>query len=282
MESKEMCTKANIGYDCLLFDLDDTLYPLSSGITAECCKNILEYMLEKLEVEESNLLELCTVLYKHYRTIMAGLKAIGYNFNYDDFHSSAHGRLPYETSKPDLVISQLLLSLPVRKVIFTNGDQAHAAKVLKKLYLEDCFDTIICFETLNPPSSSSREDNSANIFDIIGYLLKPDPNVDLSKTSILCKPSIEAIEHALRIANIDPQRTVVDLLVPYQRGGKIGLFDGAGVGKIGFIMELIINNIGKVDIVMDSVMAGVLNRKAAALEAAAAKEMEALVFCAGF
>ncbi|XP_042460378.1 uncharacterized protein C24B11.05-like [Zingiber officinale] len=204
MESKEMCTKANIGYDCLLFDLDDTLYPLSSRIFAKCCKNILEYMLEKLEVEESNLLELCTILYKHYRTTMVGLKTIGYNFDYDDFHSFSHGRLPYETLKPDLVISQLLLSLPVRKVIFTNGDQAHAAKVLKKLDLEDCFETIICFETLNPPSSSSREDNSANIFDIIGYLSKPDPNVDLSKTSILCKPSIEAIEHALRIANIDP------------------------------------------------------------------------------
>ncbi|KAG6489536.1 hypothetical protein ZIOFF_050810 [Zingiber officinale] len=139
MESKEMCTKANIIYDCLLFDLDDTLYLLSFGIAAECRKNILEYMLEKLKVEESNLLELCTVLYKHYRTTMAGLK------------------------------------------IFTNGDQAHVAKVLNKLDLEDYFDTVTCFETLNPPSSSFREDNSANIFDIIGYLLKPDPNVDLPK-----------------------------------------------------------------------------------------------------
>mgnify|MGYP001401041023 CR=1 FL=1 len=37
---------------------------------------------------------------------------------------------------------------------------------------------------------------------------------------------------------------VVDLLAPYQRGGKIGLFGGAGVGKTVFIMELI-NNIAK-------------------------------------
>ncbi|KAG6516856.1 hypothetical protein ZIOFF_020229 [Zingiber officinale] len=206
-------------------DLDDTLYPLSSGIAAECRKNILEYMLEKLGIEESNLLELCTVLYKHYGTTMAGLKAIGYNFDYDDFHSFVHGRLPYETLKPDPVINQLLLSLPVRKVIFTNSDQAHAAKVLKKLDLEDCFDTVICFETLNPPSSSSREDNSANIFDIISYLSKPDPNVDLPKTPILCKPSIEAMEHALRIANIDPQRTIFfdDSIRNIQSGKEIGL-----------------------------------------------------------
>ncbi|GJP40238.1 hypothetical protein CLOM_g24508 [Closterium sp. NIES-68] len=37
---------------------------------------------------------------------------------------------------------------------------------------------------------------------------------------------------------------VVDLLAPYQRGGKIGLFGGAGVGKTVLIMELI-NNIAK-------------------------------------
>lgn len=38
---------------------------------------------------------------------------------------------------------------------------------------------------------------------------------------------------------------VVDLLAPYARGGKIGLFGGAGVGKTVLIMELI-NNIAQV------------------------------------
>ena len=37
---------------------------------------------------------------------------------------------------------------------------------------------------------------------------------------------------------------VVDLLAPYPRGGKIGLFGGAGVGKTVIIMELI-NNVAK-------------------------------------
>lgn len=38
---------------------------------------------------------------------------------------------------------------------------------------------------------------------------------------------------------------VVDLLAPYARGGKIGLFGGAGVGKTVFIQELIVRLIGK-------------------------------------
>ena len=37
---------------------------------------------------------------------------------------------------------------------------------------------------------------------------------------------------------------VVDLLAPYLKGGKIGLFGGAGVGKTVLIQELI-NNIAK-------------------------------------
>ena len=37
---------------------------------------------------------------------------------------------------------------------------------------------------------------------------------------------------------------VIDLLAPYARGGKIGLFGGAGVGKTVLIMELI-NNVAK-------------------------------------
>lgn len=44
------------------------------------------------------------------------------------------------------------------------------------------------------------------------------------------------------LTGFSPQ--VVDLLAPYQKGGKIGLFGGAGVGKTVFIMELI-NNIAK-------------------------------------
>lgn len=40
---------------------------------------------------------------------------------------------------------------------------------------------------------------------------------------------------------------VVDLLAPYARGGKIGLFGGAGVGKTVFIQELIVRMAYKVE-----------------------------------
>nr|CAD1833688.1 unnamed protein product [Ananas comosus var. bracteatus] len=78
-----------------------------------------------------------------------------------------HGRLPYEKIKPDPILRNLLLSLPICKVIFTNGDKVHVSKALKRLGLEDCFEGIICFEILNPTSSPSCEaGNEPKIFDI--------------------------------------------------------------------------------------------------------------------
>lgn len=44
-------------------------------------------------------------------------QAIGYEFDYDDYHSFVHGRLPYDRLKPDPVLRALLQSLPIRKVV---------------------------------------------------------------------------------------------------------------------------------------------------------------------
>ncbi|MCD7445905.1 hypothetical protein HAX54_024605 [Datura stramonium] len=245
-------------YDCLLFDLDDTLYPLSTGLAVSVTKNIEDYMVEKLGIEQSKIAELGNLLYKNYGTTMAGLRAIGYDFDYDEYHSFVHGGLPYENLKPDPVLRSLLLSVPVRKVIFTNADKVHALKVLNKLDLEDCFEEIICFENLNPIEksnpcddndddnndiefvagsatiiSSSNTTNGSEIFDIIGHFSQPKDGSVLPKTPILCKPSELAIQRALKIANIvHPQRTLFfeDSVRNVQAGKRVGL-DTVLVGK---------------------------------------------------
>ncbi len=51
-------------------------------------------------------------------------------------------------------------------------------------------------------------------------------------------------DQAVQVEMFETGIKVVDLLAPYVRGGKIGLFGGAGVGKTVLIMELI-NNVGK-------------------------------------
>ncbi|CAN1282782.1 Uncharacterized protein C24B11.05 [Linum perenne] len=214
-------------YDCLLFDVDDTLYPLSSGLAAQVAINIQEYMTEKLGIMENKVQELCLSLYKYYGTTMAGLRAVGYKFDYDDFHRFVHGRLPYEVLKPDPVLRSLLLSLPIRK-IFTNADKAHADKVLSKMELEGCFEQILCFETLNDSSKgndSVDDQEAAEVFDINEYSAAPNAGISLPKTPVVCKPFAEAYHEVFKVASIDPHRTLFfdDSLRNIQTGKKVGL-----------------------------------------------------------
>ena len=85
--------------------------------------------------------------------------------------------------------------------------------------MEDCFEGIICFETLNPTKRSSLYDSksnvenleqtsSARIFYILEHFSRSDDVSDLPKSPILCKPSQEAMGKALKIANVDPYKTV--------------------------------------------------------------------------
>ncbi|KAK8651184.1 hypothetical protein V6N13_140796 [Hibiscus sabdariffa] len=230
-------------YDCLLFDLDDTLYPKSSGLARECGKNIKDYMVEKLGVEKDKVVELSDLLYKNYGTTMAGLRAVGYDFDYDEYHSFVHGRLPYENLRPDPSLKSLLQTLPLRKIIFTNADRVHAVKALSKLGLEDCFEGIICFETLNRTHKNTVSDDeddieflgsatatttdaprSRQIFDIVDHFAHPNNGATLPKTPIVCKPQESAIERALKIAKINPQRTLFfeDSIRNIQAGKHIG------------------------------------------------------------
>jgi F0F1-type ATP synthase beta subunit len=51
----------------------------------------------------------------------------------------------------------------------------------------------------------------------------------------------EFVEMSVKQEILETGIKVVDLLAPYSKGGKIGLFGGAGVGKTVLIMELIYN-----------------------------------------
>ena len=49
--------------------------------------------------------------------LISTFQAFGYEFDDDEFHAYVHGRLPYESLKPDPVLRNLLLSMPQRKIV---------------------------------------------------------------------------------------------------------------------------------------------------------------------
>ena len=82
------------------------------------------------------------------------------------------------------------------------------------------------------------------IFNVIGEPVDEQGDVSFDETLPIHRDAPAFTELETKPSIFETGIKVVDLLAPYRRGGKIGLFGGAGVGKTVLIMELI-NNIAK-------------------------------------
>ncbi|MCC7281343.1 MAG: F0F1 ATP synthase subunit beta, partial [Acetobacteraceae bacterium] len=82
------------------------------------------------------------------------------------------------------------------------------------------------------------------IINVVGQPIDERGPVNATMLSPIHAPAPEFKEQATEAQILVTGIKVVDLLAPYARGGKIGLFGGAGVGKTVLIQELI-NNIAK-------------------------------------
>ena len=82
------------------------------------------------------------------------------------------------------------------------------------------------------------------IFNVIGEPVDEQGDVAVKETLPIHRDAPAFTELETKPSIFETGIKVVDLLAPYRRGGKIGLFGGAGVGKTVLIMELI-NNIAK-------------------------------------
>ena len=83
------------------------------------------------------------------------------------------------------------------------------------------------------------------ILNVVGEPVDEQGPVNADETRAIHQPAPEFDEQSTESEILVTGIKVIDLLAPYAKGGKIGLFGGAGVGKTVLIMELI-NNIAKV------------------------------------
>jgi F-type H+-transporting ATPase subunit beta len=80
------------------------------------------------------------------------------------------------------------------------------------------------------------------IFNVLGEPVDNRGPVEATETFPIHRPAPKLTELETKPSVFETGIKVIDLLTPYRRGGKIGLFGGAGVGKTVIMMELI-NNI---------------------------------------
>lgn len=82
------------------------------------------------------------------------------------------------------------------------------------------------------------------IFNVLGEPVDEKGPVNMETTSPIHRAAPKLTELETKPTVFETGIKVIDLLAPYRRGGKVGLFGGAGVGKTVLIQELI-NNIAK-------------------------------------
>jgi F-type H+-transporting ATPase subunit beta len=82
------------------------------------------------------------------------------------------------------------------------------------------------------------------IFNVLGRPIDNLGSVDAKESFPIHRQSPTFVQLNTQLSIFETGIKVVDLLAPYRRGGKVGLFGGAGVGKTVLIIELI-NNIAK-------------------------------------
>ncbi|GAA0177738.1 F0F1 ATP synthase subunit beta [Clostridium sediminicola] len=99
-------------------------------------------------------------------------------------------------------------------------------------------------DTGKPISVPVGDETLGRLFNVLGKTIDKDTEFKANEFYPIHRPAPSFTEQAVEPAMFETGIKVIDLIAPYRKGGKIGLFGGAGVGKTVLIQELI-NNIAK-------------------------------------
>ena len=99
-------------------------------------------------------------------------------------------------------------------------------------------------DTGNPISVPVGRETLGRIFNVLGECVDNKPNPETAERWNIHRSAPDYDELATSTEILETGIKVIDLICPFSKGGKIGLFGGAGVGKTVLIMELI-NNVAK-------------------------------------
>ena len=96
-------------------------------------------------------------------------------------------------------------------------------------------------DTGAPISVPVGKETLGRIFNVTGQTLDKFPKIKTKKMSPIHRAAPAFTEQSTKTEILETGIKVIDLICPFLKGGKVGLFGGAGVGKTVIIMELIRN-----------------------------------------
>ncbi len=96
-------------------------------------------------------------------------------------------------------------------------------------------------DTGAPISVPVGEATLGRLFNVVGETIDEEKPIKVTKTSPIHKSAPELEDQETKAIMLETGIKVIDLICPFARGGKVGAFGGAGVGKTVIIQELIRN-----------------------------------------
>ena len=141
----------------LLFDLDETLYPSSSGMVTEISRRMTRYVSRFLELDEDSAVRVRRSLSRKHGTTLTGLMS---EHDFKDPESYLEYAHPVDVDRflnkdPQLVEALASLRLPMS--ILTNSPAEHARRVLRYLEIEHFFERIFDIRMSNFRGKPYRE-----------------------------------------------------------------------------------------------------------------------------
>ena len=132
-----------------IFDLDNTLYPPEENIFSQIDKKMTSFISNSLDISIDEAYEIQKENFVNHGTTLAGFMNDKNNkINPDKFLEYVHD-IDLSTLREDNKLREVLLLIPGKKYIFTNGTKHHAENVLKKLNLENIFQSIFGIKEAN-------------------------------------------------------------------------------------------------------------------------------------
>jgi pyrimidine 5'-nucleotidase len=136
-------------FTTLFFDLDDTLYPASTGLWTAIKDRMNLYICERMGIPENDVPVLREQYFRMYGTTLRGLQA-RHHVDAADYLAFVHDLPLKDYLTPNPIQREILAALPSRKLVFTNADVSHARRVLAVLELDDLFEDIVDVNAVAP------------------------------------------------------------------------------------------------------------------------------------
>ena len=123
-----------------IFDLDNCLYPASSGLFDLIDERMAAYIQRLLDCPPEEAKRVQKAHFHQHGTTLAGLMK-DHEIDPHDFLTDVHD-VPLDRVQPDDRLSRLLPLLPGRRFVFTNGDAPYARRVLERIGVGEHFDDL--------------------------------------------------------------------------------------------------------------------------------------------